>query len=448
MRRFLAFFSALTIAATPLAAQAGLIRDAEIESTLRAYENPILESAGIPPEDVRILIVQDPTLNAYVAGGLNIFIHTGMIRATTKPGELIGVMAHETGHISGAHLSQLSAKSSRATLGSVLGALLGAAAIAGGAKDAGAGVIFGSQNMAMRNFLSDIRVNEQSADHAALKFLDENDISASGMLATFEMMRRKEGVANINADPYLRDHPLTTERIATLRNHVQESSIPPDQVPEGFPEKHARMVAKLVAFTEPYNRTLALYPESDQSVAARYARAIAEFRHSNLPGALAGMDALIKQAPNDPFFYDTKAQILFENGKLDEAEKAYARASTLLPHSAMILTDFARTLMARDDAKDLSRAVALLEQSKEIDDSYSTTWRQLAIAYGKQGRLGLSYWALAEEAALEGDYRTVLQHIARARDLAKTDPSLLLLLDDLQHDAEAQLEKKKENNLF
>lgn len=453
MQKLIAMLTAVTFAIAPLGVVAqeqprlGLIRDAEIEDTLRAYASPMLESAGIPADDVRLLIVGDPRINAFVAGGLNIFIHTGLIRATKKPGELIGVIAHETGHIAGAHLSQLSEKSTRAMLGGIIGSLLGAAAIAGGAGSAGAGVILGSQSMAAGNMAGQIRVNEASADQAALGYLDENDISATGMLATFETLRRQEmGLRAQNL--FMRNHPLTTERIATMRNHIRESSIPKDQVPAGFQERQDRMVAKLAAFTEPYSRTLALYPESDTSIAARYARAIAEFKRSQLAPALAGIDGLIQERPNDPFFYDTKGQILFENGKLDDAEKAYARANTLQPGNALMLTDHARTLIARDKGQDLQRAVALLEQSKEIDDSYSNTWRQLAIAYGKQGKLGLSYMALAEEAGLAGDYRTVLQHVARAKGQANNDPSLTLLLSDLQRDAQAQLEKKKENNLF
>lgn len=452
-RRLIAAFTALSVACAPLGAlaqekPAGLIRDAEIETTLRAYANPILESAGIPPEDVRIFIVSSPRINAFVAGGLNIFIHTGLIRVTKKPGELIGVIAHETGHIAGAHLSQLSEKSSRALLGGILGALAGAAVIAGGGGQAGAGVIMGSQSMAAGRLAGDIRVNEASADQAALSYLDDNDISATGMLATFETLRRQEmGIAGAR-NLFMRDHPLTTERIAAMRHHIDESPIPRDQAPEGFQEKQDRMVAKLVAFTEPYDRTMALYPATDTSIAARYAHAIAEFKRSQLAPALRSIDSLIAERPNDPFFYDTKGQILFENGKLDEAEKAYARANTLLPGNALMLTDHARVLIARDQGKDLQRAVALLEQSKEIDDSYSNTWRQLAIAYGKEGKLGLSYMALAEESALGGDYKTVLQHVARAKEQAKTDPSLLLLLNDLQRDAEAQLAKKKENRLF
>ena len=437
--------AACCAALLPLTAQAGLIRDAEIENTLRAYADPIFTSAGITPDSVRILIVNSPELNAYVAGGLNMFLNTGIIKEAKTADMLIGVMAHETGHIAGAHLSQMQDKADRATLGSVLGALVGAAAMIGGQGQAGAGVIMGSQSMAQRGFLTDIRLNEESADNAALRFLDANDISASGMLEMFEVLRLRESGGGTK-DPYLSNHPLTTERISTMRNHVNESTIPKDQVPEGFEAMHDRMRAKLIAFTESYDTTMKDYPPSDKSVAGRYARAIAEFQHANVTAALAGMNDLIKQYPKDPFFYDTKGQILFENGKVPDASAAYAKAYTLKPDSALIATEYAKTLIAQNKPAELNHAITLLEHSKELDDSYDVTWRQLAIAYGLEGKLGLSYEALAEEAALSGDYRSVIQHVARARANVGNDSSLMLQLDDLEREAKAQLEKKKKED--
>ncbi len=444
--RLIACFTAFVLIAQPFAASAGLIRDAEIEHTLRFYSNPLFTAANITPQDVRIFIVQDPSLNAYVAGGLNIFIHTGIIRAAKKPGMLIGVIAHETGHISGAHLSQFNEKTTRATIGGLIGAAIGAAATVGGAGQAGMGVILGSQSMAQRTLNSDIRLNEQSADHAALTLLDANDISATGMLEMFETLHRSEmgsGASGGTKDKYMMTHPLTSERIATMRNHINQSTIPANQVPDGTPTMHARMVAKLVAFTESYETTLNMYPPTDTSVAARYARAIAEFKRSKLAAALAGINELIQQYPKDPYFYDTKGQILFENGKLAEAAKAYEQASRLAPDSALIVTDHAKTLIAQNDNALLPRAIALLERSKEMDDSYGMTWRQFAIAYGKQGKLGLSYASLAEEAALSGDYHSVLQHVARARQNVNNNGALALLLDDLERDAKTQIEIKK-----
>lgn len=426
----------------PFSAQAGLIRDAEIENTLAVYSRPIFQAADIAPETVRILIVASQEVNAYVAGGLNIFINTGLIRETKNPGMLIGVIAHETGHISGAHLSQFQEKASSAMLGGMIGAVVGAAAAAGGAGQAGAGIIAGAQSMANRSFMSDIRLNEQSADHAALTFLDANDISASGMLEMFELLRRREsGIAM--KDKYLIDHPLSTERIATMRNHVTQSPIPAGHAPEGYKTMQERMIAKLVAFTEPYPTTLNLYPVTDTSVAARYARAIAEFRRSQFQPAISGINALIKQHPDDAYFYDTKGQILFENGKLDAAAAAYSKASSLKPDSALIMTDYAKTLIAQNAPAQLPRAITLLERSRELDNSYDNTWRQLAIAYGRQGKVGLSYAALAEEAALNGDLDGVIQHVSHARTRAGNDAALLLQLDDLERDAKEQIKNKK-----
>ena len=439
--RFLLGLSAVLL--LPLNATAGLIRDAEIEHTLAAYSHPIFDAAGIPPASVHLFIVSNPQINAYVAGGLNLFINTGLILHTPKPGMLIGVIAHETGHIAGAHLSQFDDKSSRATLGSLLGTIAGAAVIAGGGGQAGAGIIAGSQSMAGRNFLGELRLNEASADQAALTFLDANDISASGMLDMFQTLRQFESGSSAR-DPFLSNHPLTSERITAMRNHLAASTIPVDQVPDNFTAMHARMVAKLRAFLESYETTMSLYPAKDTSVAARYARAIAEFRHSNLMGALKGMDSLINEYPDDPFFYDTRGQMLFENAKVEAAIASYAKAASLLPDSALVLTEFAKTIIASNKPKELPHAILLLDRSRDLDDSYPVTWRQLAIAYGRQGKPGLSYEALAEEAALSGDYRLVIQHIARARADSKNDPSLGLALDDLEREAKAQLARKRE----
>ena len=427
----------------PFEATAGLIRDAEIENTLAAYSYPVFDSANIPPASVRIFIVASPDINAFVAGGLNVFLNTGLIRRAKNPAMLIGVIAHETGHIAGAHLSQFDEKSSRASIGSLIGVLAGAAVMAGGGGGAGAGIIAGSQSMAARNFLGEIRLNEASADQAALSYLDALDISATGMLEMFQTLHQYEsGMAG--RDPFMSNHPLTTDRISAMRNHIQESTIPSGQVPPEFLPMHARMLAKLAGFMDSYEITMAKYPESDTSLPARYARAIAEFKHSNFPAALKIMDGLIKDYPNDPYFYDTRGQILFENGKVDAAVASYAKAATLKSDSALILTEYAKAVIASNKPKELTHAIMLLDKSKELDDSYDLTWRQLAIAYGKQGKLGMSYEALAEEAALHGDYRTVIQHVVRARQEAKNDAALMLALDDLERDAKAQLKRKKE----
>lgn len=426
----------------PFPAGAGLIRDAEVEATLAAYSSPIFTAADIPPESVRLFIVNNPSVNAYVAGGLNIFVHTGLILKAKKPGMLIGVLAHETGHIAGAHLSQLREKSTRAMISGLIGGLVGAAAIAGGAGQAGAGIIAGSQGMAAGGFLGELRVNESSADQAMLTYLDANGISASGALEMFQTLQRLES-GGPKRDVFMSSHPLSSERVSAMRNHIADSDIPTDQVPEGFDEMHARMLAKLTAFLESYETTMALYPASDSSVAGRYARAIAEFRHSNLPAALKAMDGLIRDYPKDPYFYDMRGQMLFENGKVEAASASYAKAASLLPKSPLILTEYAKTLLAGGKPSDLPHAMLLLERSKDLDDSYNITWRQRAIGFARQGKMAQSYEALAEEATLNGDWRGVLQHVARARTEKGTVDRANL--DDLAHEATTQLKKQRDS---
>ena len=425
IRRLIALVCALLL---PLSAQAGLIRDAEIENTLHAYANPIFTAAGIEPTSVRILIVNSPETQL-LRGGRPQHLHQYRHHQGSENGRHAHRRhgARDRPHRGRAFIADAGQSGSRATLGMRHRRYWpGAAAVIGGSHEAGAGIIMGSQSMAQHGFLSDIRLNEESADNAALKFLDANDISAAGMLEMFEVLRLRESGGGTK-DPYLTNHPLTTSRIQTMRDHVTESKIPKDQVPDGFQAMHERMRAKLIAFTEPYETALKTLP-TERQIRRRALRTRhgGVFQHANLLAALAGMNELLKQYPKDPFFYDTKGQILFEKGKVAEASAAYAKANGLKPDSALITTEYAKTLIAQNNPAELGHAVALLERSKELDDSYDVTWRQLAIAYGLEGKLGLSYEALAEEAAHSGDYEGVIQHVARARANAANDSSLIL----------------------
>lgn len=379
---------------------ASFVRDAEVEYALKRYSRPIFEAAKIPPESVRIFIINDPSINAFVAGGLNLFIHTGLILKADDPGMLIGVIAHETGHIAGAHLARLDEKSEEAHLGSLLSAILGAAVIAGGGGgDAGAAVIQGGQQAFMRDLLAFYRGNEEAADEAAISYLETSHFSPQGMLKMFELLRRNEAQHIGPVDPYARTHPLTRERIARVRAAVDKKVVKQDKL-SVYDSMHQRMLAKLRAFLIPPEQIFTLYPPEDKSDAARYARAIAYFRQSNLQQALQGIDALIASKPNDAFLYDTKGQFLFEHGRVDEAITTYERANALLPGSPLILFDLGRAYIASGKTERLADAVSVLRESSRLDSTNATVWRHLAIAYGKQGELGLSHLALAEEASL------------------------------------------------
>lgn len=377
-----------------------LIRDAEIEDTLRAYANPIFDKAGLNANAIHIFIVDDPTINAFVAGGANMFIHTGLIMKTENPSMLLGVMAHETGHMAGGHLAQGAEKLKDAQLGTILSMVLGAAVVAGGGGDAGVAVMSAGQEVAMRNFLSFSRSNENAADQAALNYLDALHITSSGMLKVLEMLRQNENRSYSMPDPYTRTHPLSIDRISHIRDHVMGSPLKDGDYPANFKERHDRMLAKLIGFTQPLNDTLAQYPLRDSSLAAHYARSIAYFKAADLQKALAEIDTLIKMRPGDPYFQELKGQFLFENGKIEESKKAYDNAAGKLPNSPLILSDYGKVLLASGNAVDAAKAVKLLERSSHLDNSNVNTWHELAIAYGKTDHQAMFYLASAEEAML------------------------------------------------
>jgi len=416
----------------PMAQAVSLIRDAEIEDTLRAYGNPIFVAAGLNPDAIHIFIVDDPTINAYVAGGANMFIHTGLILRTDHAAMLVGVMAHETGHMAGGHLAQGTEKLKDAQMGTILSALLGVAVLAGGGGGAGMAVMSAGQEVAMRNYLHFSRANESAADQAGLNYLDKLNISASGMLRLLEILRQDENRSYGIPDPYTRTHPLNIDRITHIRNHVMQSSIAEDAVPQGFEERHARMIAKLNGFMKSPEQTFIAYPLSDQSVPAHYARAIAYYRIPDLPKALGEIDMLIHDHPNDPFFHELRGQILFENGRIPEALQSYTTAAKLLPDSALILTDYGKVLMATENKADLAKAVTVLERATILDNSNVDTWHYLAIAYGKAGNQGMFYLAYAEEYLLEDNPKQMLRNAELALKYLDHDNVARLRANDLK----------------
>jgi len=426
-----------------------LIRDAEIEHTLHAMGDPIFTVAGLKPSAVHIFIVNDDALNAFVAGGSNLFIHTGLILETTSPDMLLGAMAHETGHIAGGHLAKGAEKLKDAQLGTILTYIVGAAAgVATKKPEAAGAVIAGASTTIGRNFIAFTRAHEEAADQAALGYLDKLDISASGLQKVFALLERHRREHSNNPDPYLLTHPLSSTRIDHVRNHVANSPIPAGKYPKAYDILYKRMVAKLYGFLRTPERTLQKYPLSDKSIPARLARAIAYYKMPDIEKSMTEMDSLIKESADDPFFHELKGQILFENGRVAEALASYEKAVRLLPNSPLILADLAKVELAQNDTH-LSSAIAHLEKATLIDNSNADAWHFLAIAYGKTGNKGLSSLALAEEALLAADYDNALENVNRALDILKESTPARRRAQDLKaHAIEMRQQAKKEERPF
>lgn len=423
-----------------------LIRDAEIEHTLRTFANPIFKAAGVNSASTKLFIVQDNTLNAYVAGGANMFINTGLIMASESPDVLIGVMAHETGHIAGGHLARGAEQLKNAEIGTILSFVLGAAtAVASKKPEAAAAVITGGQNTVARNFMSYTRTNEQSADQSALNSLDRLGISANGMLKMFELLRRNERKQFGSPDPYMITHPLTNDRIEFVRNHIEKSKIPLNQYPKSYDILHQRMVAKLYGFIQTPEHTLQKYPISDKTIPARLARAVAYYKMPDIENSLKELNSLINESPTDPFFHELKGQILFENGRISEALASYQTAVKFLPNSPLILADLGKVEIAQNLTSSIRPAINHLEKSTSLDNSNSETWRLLATAYGHNGDLPMSYLALAEEALLQGNTKTALQMSNQAISTLKPGSPAQRRAQDIKNKAE-EIKKKDDED--
>lgn len=439
---FAAVFAAASWAnAAP--ASISFIRDTEVENTIRSYATPIFEAAGLDPSAVRIYLVNDRGINAFVAGGQNLFINTGLLMVSENANQVVGVIAHEAGHIAGGHLVRVHDALARGTAETIVAMVLGAAAMVAGAPEVGAAVMSGGQNVALRNFLQYSRTQEASADSAAMRFLDATHQSARGLLSFFELLSGQEALVTARQDPYLRTHPLTQDRIEALAAFVEKSPYSDAPPRPEYQAEHRRMLAKLHAFLDDPTIAARRYPETDQSLESRYARAVLLHRGAHLKEALELVDGLIAEHPNDPYFQELKGQILFESGRPKEALPPYQKAVDLLPDAPLLRVDLARVQMATDDPKLLDPAVANLRAALRIEPKRPFVWRQLAIALGRNGQAGESSLAMAEEAMLLDKRAEARFHAGRAvNELPRGSPGWLQAEDILLAAENAEKDKR------
>ncbi len=416
-RLFLALSAlAIALAAPGRAAAQGLIRDAEIEQTLRAYSEPLWVAAGLNPADIDLYIVQDPSVNAFVAGGQNIFVHTGLILAADTPNEVIGVLAHETGHIAGGHGARRSQFASNQAMGPMLISLaLGVLAIAGGEPAAGAALISGSQQFAMSSFVQYTQAQESSADQAGLSYLEQAGQSGRGLISFFNTQIRPYEFMSRRMPPYMMTHPFASDRVEALRRGVEASAHrDAAEAPENL-QRFQFMQAKLIGFIRTQAQTLARYPLSDTSQPARYARAVAYYRVSDMARARSELEELMRQDAANPYYQELMGQILFENGRAEESVAYHRRSLELAPNEPLLQINLARALReargrtGADESIDLLRTVT----AREPDNAFA--WRELALARNERGEVALAELASAEQNFALGDYGLAMSFAERAR---------------------------------
>lgn len=417
--------AAVAVAVAPMDAGAqgrSVIRDAEIEGLLRTYSTPIFKAAGLSPGVIDVVIINNSAINAFVADGQRMFIHTGLITEAETPNVVTGVIAHETGHIAGGHLVQMRDEIRRATVASVITAMLGAAAAAGGAlagnsdaATAGVAVVQGSSQIGQRTFLKYVRGQEAAADQAAIRYLEATKQSAKGMLTMFERLADQMLVSIRNIDPYAVSHPLPRERISLLERLAKSSPYFNKDDPPELQLRHDLARAKIVAFLGRAGTVLRKYPRSDASLPARYARAIASYRGSDIRNAVAEIDDLIESWPSFPYFWELKGQALLEAGRADEALSPLARAVELAPQEPLLRIVYAQAMLQTGQARHVDPAIEQLKLALRRETRSSFAYKQLAYAYESKGDTARAQFYTAQEMLVNGNTDRAIVFAKRAK---------------------------------
>jgi predicted Zn-dependent protease len=400
--------------AQPAAAQS-VLRDAETEAVLREMSRPLIEAAGLSPDNVRIVLLHDRSINAFVAGGQIIYIHSALLTSAENANEVQGVIAHELGHVVGGHIIRLQEGVQQATGIMILSLILGAAAMAAGAGDAGMGIMAAGQQAAMGRFLAFSRTQEASADSAGASYLHRAGISGRGSLAFFERLQNLEFRMNIPQDNgYARTHPLNSERISALQHVYEQDAAWNNRTDPGLEERFQRVRAKLIGFVEDPRQVMVRYPETDRSIPARYARAYAWHRDHHPDRALAEADTLLAQRPDDPYFLELKGQILLETGRPQEALESLRHAVARAPDQPLISALFGHALIATEDPSNFEEAKRVLRIAVQRDNDNPFAWYQLGIVYDREGDQARAALATAERYNLTNQPQLALANAEQA----------------------------------
>jgi predicted Zn-dependent protease len=405
-RLFAGLAASLLIWAQPAAAQS-ILRDAETEAMFNDMSRPLILAAGLSPNNVRVVLINDDSINAFTAGGQTIYVNSGLIQAADNANQVQGVIAHELGHVADGHVVLIDAGARPAMGISILSMVLGIAAIAAGAPEAGAGILSAGTTAAEGKFLAFSRVQESTADATGAKFLRESGISGKGMLSFFKKLANEEYAYGLkNIDPFAQSHPLSGERIANLTADVTSSPFYNAKPDLALDDRFKRVKAKLLGYVADPKTTLNVYPEQDQSVYAHYARAYAWHKAGYPEKADAEAAALLKADPHDPYFLEIQGQILLEAGKPRQALAPLREATDLSRNAPLIATTFGHALIATEDRANYPEAIKVLRQAVARDDDNPFAWYQLGTAYEASGDQPRALLATAEQASLTGDHRT------------------------------------------
>jgi predicted Zn-dependent protease len=419
--------AALAGTAAPASAQFGTIRDTEIETLLNDYARPIFKAAGLGEGRVAMRIVKSDAFNAFVLDGRNVFIHTGALTMSETPNQVIGVIAHEAGHITGGHMAALRARIARDSTKMLMARILGiGVAVATGSPAA----VLAGDELIMRSLLAERRSQESAADQAGLSFLNATKQSGRGMMETFERFAQQEYIGEKNQDPFVRSHPVALNRLAQLRESVTKSPNYNTKDTAALQLRHDMMRAKLFGYLERPQAVLNRYPYSNTTLPARYARAISKYFAGQLDAAVADFDGLIKEQPANPYFWEIKGELLAKGGRAKEAVAPLRQALKLSGNANLIRAELGRVLVQTNDQAVLPEAVEMLRRAV-IDDENPQAYRALADAQYRMEKRPEADASTAEATFLEGDLKQAQIFAKRAKSQLPAGTPAWRKMDDI-----------------
>lgn len=416
-----------------------VLRDAETEELLRDYSRPILKAAGLARQNVEVVIINSREFNAFVADGRRIFVNYGALYQSTTPNQIIGVLAHETGHIAGGHLARIREQLASAQTAALVALLLGAAAIGASAASgqgnnigqAAPGLIMGPQEVIRRTLLSYQRSQEEAADRAAVNYLNATGQSARGMIETFARFKQDQLFISQQVDPYLLSHPTAQNRIALLESLAQASPHYNKKDSAELQHRHDMMRAKIAGYFEKPDVIARLYAPSNNSMPARYARAMSLYRWGNVRAAVQQVDSLIAQQPGNPYFHELRGQVLLESGRAKEAIPSLRRAVELSKGNALIRMMLGQALVQGGGTEDAQEAIRELRFALQREPNASFGHRQLAIAYARTGDRANADLSAAYAAFNDADFKAAKTLATRAQRSFKVGTPGWLRADDI-----------------
>jgi predicted Zn-dependent protease len=442
----LGLLASLIVAAQPVAAQS-ILRDAETEELLRDMSAPLIEASELEPGNVELVLINDGSINAFVAGGQAIYVHTGLLGEAETANEVQGVLAHELGHITAGHAVRFNERTKAANGITLLSLLLGVGAALAGAGDAAMGAIMAGQQAALGSFLAFNRDQEASTDLAGARYLSGAGISGKGMIKFFERLRGNEiraGYSQADDAAYARTHPLTGDRIQTLRVLLEEDRAWNAAPDPALQERFVRVRAKLYGYLAEPQRTLTAFPPSDTSIPARYARAYAYHKDARIDMALAETDALLAVEPDNPWFLELKGQVLLESGRPKEALAPLRRATELTRAHPLIAGLLGHALIATEDAGNFAEAEQVLRASVQKDRYNPFAWYQLGVVYEARGDTPRARLASAEQQVMNRLYPQALANAQAAEASLPYGSPDWIRAQDVMFEARAELERLRD----